>query len=93
MENETNLTNRDYSRQSHLIVNSKYAMKETIMSFQNNFANQLLLAPSELDFSYKKYLKEKMDTNSCDSIDDYLSFFEENVFLEREIRENILKRK
>jgi predicted nucleotidyltransferase component of viral defense system len=71
----------------------EYAMKEAIMSFQNNFANQLLLAPSELDFSYKKYLKEKMDTNSCDSIDDYLSFFEENVFLEREIRENILKRK
>jgi hypothetical protein len=64
----------------------KYAMKEAIVAFQNDFATQLLLAPNELDFSYKKYLKEKMEFNECDRVDDYLSFFEENAFLEREIK-------
>ena len=63
-----------------------YAMKETIVAFQNNFATELLLAPKELDFSYEKYIKEKMEENGCERIDDYLSFFEENEFLEREIR-------
>jgi len=66
-----------------------YAMKEAIVAFQNDFATQLLLAPDKLDFSYKRYIKEKMEINGCDSVDDYLSFFEENGFLEREIRESI----
>lgn len=64
----------------------QYAMKEAILTFQNNFATQLLLAPKVLDFSYEKYVREKMEENACDSFDDYLSFFEENVFLENEIR-------
>ena len=64
----------------------EYAMKEAIVAFQNDFATQLLLAPKELDFSYKKYLNEKMKFNECDRVDDYLSFFEENGFLERELR-------
>ncbi|CAA6822963.1 MAG: Unknown protein [uncultured Sulfurovum sp.] len=63
-----------------------YAMKETIVAFQNNFATELLLAPEELDFSYEKYIKEKMEENGCEKIDDYLIFFEENEFLESEIR-------
>jgi len=63
-----------------------YAMKEAIVAFQNDFATQLLLAPLELDFSYERYIKEKMEANGCENIDDYLSFFEENAFLEREIR-------
>ncbi len=66
-----------------------YAMKEAIISFQNDFASQLLLAPIELDFSYEKYLKEKMKMNECESIDDYLSFFEENAFVEQEIKRNV----
>jgi len=69
----------------------QYAMKEAIVAFQNDFATQLLLAPDELDFSYKRYVKEKMEFNGCDSVDDYLSFFEENAFLEREIRSFVLK--
>jgi predicted nucleotidyltransferase component of viral defense system len=64
-----------------------YAMKEAIVTFQNDFATQLLLAPTELNFSYECYIKEKMDLNSCERIDDYLSFFEENTFLEMEIKE------
>lgn len=63
-----------------------YAMKEAIVNFQNDFASKLLLAPNELDFSYENYLKERMRENECDSVDDYLSFFEENEFLEMEIR-------
>jgi len=63
-----------------------YAMKEAIVSFQNDFATQLLLAPKELDFSYEKYVQEKMEINGCDNVDDYLVFFEENGFLEREIK-------
>jgi len=67
----------------------EYAMKEAIVAFQNDFATQLILAPDELDFSYKRYVKEKMESNRCDSVDNYLSFFEENVFLEKEIRVKI----
>jgi predicted nucleotidyltransferase component of viral defense system len=63
-----------------------YAMKEAIVAFQNDFATQLLLAPEELDFSYERYVKEKMEVNGCNSLDDYLSFFEENAFLESEIK-------
>jgi len=66
-----------------------YAMKEAIVAFQNDFATQLLLAPIELDFSYERYIREKMEANGCEKIDDYLSFFEENRFIEMEIREKI----
>jgi len=64
----------------------QYAMKESILAFQNDFATQLLLAPCVLDFSYEKYLKEKMKLNGCERVDDYLSFFEENTFLESELK-------
>jgi hypothetical protein len=67
-----------------------YAMKEAIVAFQNDFATQLLLAPVELDFSYECYIREKMEANGCEKFDDYLSFFEENIFLEMEIRERIM---
>ena len=70
-------------------MKTHYAMKEAIVTFQNNFASSLLLAPIELDFSYKNYLKEKMSKNECETIDDYLSFFEENEFVEEEIREHL----
>jgi len=66
----------------------EYAMKEAIVAFQNDFATQLLLAPDELDLSYERYVKEKIEENGCDSVDNYLSFFEENLFLEKEIRVN-----
>ncbi|CAA6825699.1 MAG: Unknown protein [uncultured Sulfurovum sp.] len=61
-------------------------MKEAVLTFQNNFATELLLAPEALDFSYEKYVREKMEENGCDTLDDYLSFFEENIFLENEIK-------
>lgn len=64
----------------------QYAMKEAIVSFQNDFASTLLLAPKVLDFSYETYLNRKMKENACEKVDDYLSFFEENEFVEREIR-------
>ena len=64
----------------------QYAMREAIVAFQNDFATQLLLAPEELDFSYERYVKEKMEVNGCENLDDYLSFFEENGFIEREIK-------
>jgi len=63
------------------------AMKEAIIAFQNDFATQLLLAPKELDFSYEKYIRDKMDINTCESTEEYLNFFEENEFLEKELRE------
>ena len=64
----------------------QYAMKEAIVSFQNDFASTLLLAPKVLDLSYETYLNRKMKENACEKVDDYLSFFEENEFVEREIR-------
>jgi len=67
-----------------------YAMKEAIIAFQNDFATQLLLAPKSLDFSYERYIKEKMEANNCNKIDDYLSFFKENSFMEMEIRGKIM---
>jgi len=67
-----------------------YAMKEAIIAFQNDFATQLLLAPKSLDFSYERYIKEKMEANGCEKVDDYLSFFEENTFVEMEIREKMM---
>lgn len=63
-----------------------YAMKEAVINFQNNFANTLLLAPELLDFSYASYLKEKMKESGCDSVDEYLSFYENNTFIEKECR-------
>ena len=63
-----------------------YAMKEAIIAFQNDFANTLLLAPKELDFSYETYVKKQMEKNSCSTVDEYLSFFEENAFIEEECR-------
>ncbi|MCH9741396.1 MAG: nucleotidyl transferase AbiEii/AbiGii toxin family protein [Epsilonproteobacteria bacterium] len=63
-----------------------YAMKEAIITFQNDFANMLLLAPKELDFSYEAYLETKMRENKCETVEEYLSFFEENIFVEEEIR-------
>ena len=59
-----------------------YAMKEAIIAFQNDFANTLLLAPKELDFSYETYVQKQMEKNNCSTIDEYLSFFEENLFIE-----------
>jgi len=66
-------------------------MKEAIISFQNDFASTLLLAPKELDFSYETYLSRKMKENECENADDYLSFFEENEFVEREIKRLFLE--
>ena len=66
-----------------------YAMKEAIIAFQNDFANTLLLAPKELDFSYETYLKKQMEKNNCSTVDEYLSFFEENAFIEYEIKRNV----
>lgn len=65
---------------------SKYAMKEAVINFQNDFANTLLLAPELLDFSYVSYIKEKMKENECESVDDYLSIYENNTFIEKECR-------
>lgn len=51
------------------------AMKEAIVNFQNDFATTLLLAPETLDFSYESYLQKKIEENSCESVDEYLSFY------------------
>lgn len=64
-----------------------HAMKEAIIQFQNDFASTLLLAPKELDFSYESYLNQNMQENACEKAEDYLSFFEANMFLEREIKD------
>ncbi len=64
----------------------QYALKEAIVVFQNDFANTLLLAPKLLDFSYETYIKEKIEENRCENIEDYLSFYEENTFVEEQIR-------
>ena len=64
-----------------------FAMKEAIVAFQNDFANTLLLAPEVLDFSYERYVKRKIEESACESVEEYLSFYEENPFLEQEIRD------
>lgn len=64
----------------------QFAMKEAIVNFQNDFATTLLLAPEMLDFSYEGYLRRKMEENSCESMDEYLSFYEENAFIEQACR-------
>ena len=63
-----------------------FSMKEAIVNFQNDFANTLLLAPENLDFSYESYLKQKIEENECQSMDEYLTFYEENAFVEEECR-------
>lgn len=64
----------------------QYAMKEAIVAFQNDFATTLLLAPEILDFSYEGYLKQRMSDNKCESVEEYLNFYEENGFIEEDIR-------
>jgi len=90
---ETLINTLDITRRWDIVLSVEeslhYAMKEAIVAFQNDFATQLLLAPNELDFSYERYVKEKMKFNACDSVDEYLSFFEENGFLEREIKQKV----
>jgi len=63
-----------------------FSMKEAIVNFQNDFANTLLLAPENLDFSYESYIKQKIEENECQSMDEYLTFYEENAFIEGECR-------
>jgi hypothetical protein len=57
MKNETDLTNRDYSRQSHLIVNSKYAMTKN----EINLLLVLLTAIDKNDEDFKNYIFTKRD--------------------------------
>jgi len=57
MNNETNLTNRDYSRQSHLIVNSKYAMTQN----EINLLLVLLTAIDKEDEDFKDYIFTKKE--------------------------------
>ena len=61
-------------------------MKEAIVAFQNDFESTLLLAPKELDFSYETYLRTQMEKNNSSTVEEYLSFFEENFFIEEECR-------
>ena len=70
-------------------VKMHYAMKEAIVAFQNDFASTLLLAPKELDFSYETYVTKQMEKNSCSTVEEYLSFFEENAFVEEELKYNL----
>jgi len=57
MMNTTDLTNRDYSRQSHLIVNSKYAMT----SNEINMVLVLLTAIDKKDEDFKDYIFTKKE--------------------------------
>jgi len=57
MRKETDLTDRDYSRQSHLIVNSKYAMT----SNEINLILVLLTAIDKKDEDFKDYIFTKKD--------------------------------
>ena len=64
-----------------------HPMKEAVKNFQNDFSCLLLDASTEiLDFSYAAYLKEKVAQFDCDSAENYLSFYEENAFVEQECR-------
>ncbi len=68
-----------------------YPMKEAIRNFQNDFSYALLDATIEiLDFSYASYLKDKVLQFDCDNAENYLSFYEENAFVEKECREWLL---
>ena len=57
MDNKTDLTKRDYSRQSHLIVNSKYAMTPN----EINIVLVLLTAIDKKDEDFKDYIFTKQD--------------------------------
>ncbi len=57
MANTTDLTTRDYSRQSHLIVNSKYAMT----SNEINLVLVLLTAIDKKDEDFKDYIFTKKE--------------------------------
>ena len=52
MKNLTDLTSRDYSRQSHMIVNSKYAMSTN----EINLVLVLLTAIDKKDEDFKDYI-------------------------------------
>ncbi len=67
--------------------NMHLAMKKEIENFQYNFASVLLDADIEiLDFSYGKYLNDKVLKFDCENAENYLSFYEENAFVEKECR-------
>jgi len=57
MKNLTDLTSRDYSRQSHIIVNSKYAMSTN----EINLVLVLLTAIDKKDEDFKDYIFGKKD--------------------------------
>jgi len=68
------------------------AMKKAIEDFQEDFVSVLLDAQtSMLDFSYEKYLKDKILAFDCDTAENYLSFYEKNAFVEHECRKYSLK--
>jgi len=68
------------------------AMKKAIEEFQEEFASVLLDTQIDrLDFSYEKYLQEKVSAFDCDSAENYLSFYEKNAFVEQECRKYSLK--
>ena len=64
-----------------------HSMKEAVENFQNDLICLLLDVETEiLDFSYSRYLEEKITQFDCDSAENYLSFYEENAFFEQECR-------
>jgi len=68
------------------------AMKKAIEDFQEDFASVLLDAQtSMLDFTYEKYLKDKVLAFDCDTAENYLSFYEKNAFVEQECRKYSLR--
>jgi len=70
--NTTDLTERDYSRQSHLIVNSKYAMT----SNEINMVLVLLTAIDKKDEDFKDYIgilhnpKKQVDSSNTQNSKD-----------------------
>jgi len=68
------------------------AMKKAIEDFQEHFTSVLLDPQTNiLDFTYKKYLEEKVLLFDCDTIENYLSFYEKNAFVEQECQKYVLK--
>ena len=67
-------------------------MKKAIEEFQNDFVSVLLDPQADiLDFSYEKYLKDKVLVFACDNAENYLSFYEKNAFVEQECRKYIIE--
>lgn len=63
------------------------AMKKAIEHFQYHFTSVLLDENTDaLDFSYGTYLKEKTIEFDCENVENYLSFYEKNTFVEQECR-------